>query len=263
MKQQFQLFCIALMFYTRIPIPFDTKYSDDKLNASTRFFPLIGYIVGGLSFCTYYILQFFLPLEISIIGAFIAGILITGAFHEDGLADFFDGFGGGWTKEKILDIMKDSRVGTYGMVATIIQLALKFYCLYLLIPLVEKCGILWIFMLFVTYHSIARFSAIQLCFLMNYVRDDEKSKAKPIAKKHSLKEIIGVYIFGLFPLICFSFLSPLLLVSLIPLTFIIFYFKKYLSKWIGGYTGDCLGALEQICEGIFLVTVLGLWKFIS
>ena len=263
MKHQFQLFLIALMFYTRIPIRMNIGYTDEKLNASTRYFPLIGYIVGMLSFIGFYLAHFILPIELAILSSFVVGILTTGAFHEDGLADFFDGFGGGWTTDKILDIMKDSRVGTYGMVATIVQLAVKFYALFHLINIMLPFGMEWIFLLFIIYHSLARFTAIQLCFLLDYVRLDETSKAKPIAKKQSWKEILGVYSFGLIPMIFLLIQFPIFIGVFIPIIFLIFYFKSYLKKWIGGYTGDCLGAIEQIAEGVILVSILALWKFIS
>ena len=263
MKRQFQLFLIAIMFYTRIPIRVNVAYTDEKLNASTRYFPLIGYVVGAISFIGFYLTQFILPIELAILASFIVGILTTGAFHEDGLADFFDGFGGGWTTEKILDIMKDSRVGTYGMVASLVQLAIKFYTLFYLVNMMLPFGMHWIFLLFIIYHSLARFTAIQLCFLLDYVRLDETSKAKPIAKKQSWKEILGVYIFGLFPVSILILQFPLFLGVFIPIMFLIFYFKSYLKQWIGGYTGDCLGAVEQIAEGVILLTILALWKYIS
>lgn len=263
MRRQIQLMFIALMFYTRIPVHFDVEYSDEKLNASTRYFPLIGYIVGGLSFIGFYLAQWVLPLELAVITSFLVGILVTGAFHEDGLADFFDGFGGGWTTAKILDIMKDSRVGTYGMVATILQLGIKYFALYALVQLLLPLGMYWIALLFVTYHSLARFTAIQLCFLLEYVRLDASSKAKPIAQKQTFKEVLGVYGFGLLPFMGWVYAFPVLICTLIPLVVLLLYFKGYLKKWIGGYTGDCLGAVEQVAEGLILVTFLALWKFIS
>ena len=263
MKRELELFWIALMFYTRIPIPFKIEYTDDKLNKATRYFPLIGYVVGLLSFITYFLLQFFLPSELSVIGSLVVGILTTGAFHEDGLADFFDGFGGGWTKDKILDIMKDSRVGTYGMVATIIQLAIKYYGLIFLIPIFRQFGILAVITLFVGYHSFARLAAISLSFVLDYVRDDEKSKAKPIAKKQTLTELFWVCIFGLFPFLLICSYSCYFLFSLLPILLVLLYFKNFLYKWIGGYTGDCLGAVEQICEAIFLLSLLAIWNYIS
>ena len=263
MKKELELFWIALMFYTRIPIPFKIEYSDDKLNKATRYFPLIGYVVGALSFITFYLLQFVLPLELSVIGSLVVGMLTTGAFHEDGLADFFDGFGGGWTKDKILDIMKDSRVGTYGMVATIIQLAIKYYGLIFLIPIFTQFGILAVFILFVGYHAFARLAAISLSFVLDSVRDDEKSKAKPIAKKQTKKELFWVCFFGLIPLFLICSYSVYFIFSIVPIFFVLLYFKNFLFKWIGGYTGDCLGAVEQICEAIFLISLLAIWNFIS
>lgn len=261
MKNQLHLLFTALMFYTRIPVPQILPYSDIDLNKSTRYFPLIGWMVGGLSFLGYYLLQYFFTTEISVIGALLIGILITGAFHEDGLADFFDGFGGGWTQERILDIMKDSRVGTYGMVATIFQLSIKFFALVELTKLFQHQ--LWILLLiFIVYHSLARASAIQLSFLLPYVREDETSKSKPIAKQFSVKEILGVVIFGLSPMILLLFNIPIYIFTLIPIIICIIYFYFYLNKWIGGYTGDCLGAVEQIVECIILLTFIALWKFI-
>lgn len=262
MKKELELFLIALMFYTRIPVSINLNYSDEKLNASTRYFPLIGYIVGALSFLGFYATQLVLPLEIAVIASFLIGILVTGAFHEDGLADFFDGFGGGWTPERILDIMKDSRVGTYGMVATILQLVLKYFALFYLIQTLIPYGYFYVFLIFIIYHSLARFAAIQLCFVLDYVRLDETSKSKPIAKKQTAKEIIGVYLFGLIPLMVLIYQFPILIFCLVPLLFLVVYFKYYLKKWIGGYTGDCLGAVEQIAEGLILLSILALWKFI-
>ena len=149
MKKQINLFWTALMFYTRIPCPTHINHSEDNLNKATRFFPFIGWIVGVISFIAYYLFQLILPIEIAIIFSLIAGILTTGAFHEDGFADFFDGFGGGWTKDKILKIMKDSRVGTYGMVASILLLALKFFTLLYLIPILQQQSIYWVLVLFI------------------------------------------------------------------------------------------------------------------
>ena len=261
MKRQIHLFLTAMMFYTRIPVPLFSHFSDNDLNASTRYFPLIGWIVGLLSFISYLVSRFFFSVEISIIISLIIGVLTTGAFHEDGLADFFDGFGGGWTQEKILEIMKDSRVGTYGMVATLFQLGIKFFALKELSILLQNDW--WILMLiFITYHSLARATAIQLSFVLPYVREDEKSKAKPIAKQHTHKETVGVLVFGLIPFLFLILKFPVLMIAFIPLVLLVFYFKYYLKKWINGYTGDCLGAIEQISECIILISFVALWKFI-
>ena len=101
-KEQLKIFLTAVMFYTRIPCPSYVDHSEEYLNKSTRHFPLIGIIVGFISFIVFWTSNLIFNIEISIVFSIAAGILITGAFHEDGLADTFDGFGGGWTKEKIL-----------------------------------------------------------------------------------------------------------------------------------------------------------------
>ncbi len=128
-KTEIQVFFTALMFYTRIPCPKWVNHDPELLNKATRYFPLIGWIVGGFCALVFYGASFYLSKEVSLILSFIVSILITGAFHEDGFADVCDGFGGGWTKEKILDIMKDSRVGAYGVIGIICLFLLKFYLL--------------------------------------------------------------------------------------------------------------------------------------
>jgi adenosylcobinamide-GDP ribazoletransferase len=189
--------------------------------------------------------------------------LVTGAFHEDGLADVYDGFGGGWTKAKILDIMKDSRVGAYGAVALVFLIGLKFYGLTNILLKMPEPNYFIIALLFITYHSLARLTAISIVFTAQYAREDETSKAKPIAKAHSNTEIIGAYIFGLMPLICLCICHWQFVIVLLPLAILYFYSKKYFNKWLDGYTGDCLGAVEQLAECICILTFVAVWKFIS
>src|SRR4051812_43461768 len=126
MKKELHIFFTALMFYTRIPCPKNIDHNPDYLNKATRYFPLIGWIVGSISFLAFYVSSLFLSIESAIILAIIASILTTGAFHEDGFADVCDGFGGGWTKEKILLIMKDSAIGAYGAIGLVLLFLLKF-----------------------------------------------------------------------------------------------------------------------------------------
>ena len=129
LQKEIRIFLTSLMFFTRVPIPSFKDYSEDDLNKCTRYFPLVGILVGSISFLAFYLSSLLFPTSISIAFSLLAGILVTGAFHEDGFADCFDGFGGGWSKSKILDIMKDSRLGTYGTVALIFLFLLKFYAL--------------------------------------------------------------------------------------------------------------------------------------
>lgn len=261
MKKELSIFLTAVMFYTRIPCPSWIDHSEDILNKSTRYFPIIGILVGSISFLTGWISSFLFPIEIAVILSLVASVLTTGAFHEDGFADFFDGFGGGWTQEKILDIMKDSRVGTYGMVATILQFGIKFFALLFIFQYTIDQPFL-LLAIFILTHMVARGTAIQISYLIPYVREDEKSKAKPIAKKHSKTNIVLTIIFGLLPILVMTFWTPWVLLLLLPLPIIIWYFSKYFTKWLGGYTGDCLGAVEQITEVVIFSCFTILWKFI-
>jgi adenosylcobinamide-GDP ribazoletransferase len=262
MREEIKIFFTALMFYTRIPCPKNIDHSPEYINKATRYFPLIGWIVGAISFFIFWLSSLLFDINIAVLFSLVAGVLVTGAFHEDGLADVFDGFGGGWSKSKILDIMKDSRVGAYGVIALIFLFALKFFSLSNLLLQIDKINYILIALIFISYHSLSRLTAINIVFTSQYSREDESSKAKPIAKVHSYKEIVGAYVFGLIPLVVLCIIQWKICFVIIPLTLLYFYSNHYFNKWIDGYTGDCLGAVEQIAECVCLLTFLALWKFI-
>jgi len=249
------------MFYTRIPCPKNITHHPDYLNKATRYFPFIGWIVGSISFLAFYLFSFFLSTEIAVILAIIASILTTGAFHEDGFADVCDGFGGGWTKEKILMIMKDSAIGAYGAIGLVLLFLLKFKLLSESILLFTN-NILLIFLLFISAHSLSRLAAISIIFTHEYSREDASSKSKPIAKQYTWKEVFGSFFFGLIPLLVFSYFDLKFLLAIIPVYITRYFLARYFQKWIDGYTGDCLGATQQVCEVVFYLSILFLWKFI-
>lgn len=266
MKKQLDIFFTAIMFYTRIPCPKHINHDPTYLNKATRFFPLIGWIVGAISFLVFLGTQYVLTPFIAVLFSMIAGILTTGAFHEDGFADVCDGFGGGWTKEKILKIMKDSAIGAYGAIGVVLLLLAKFLALFEIINRIPfHFGNRYVFVgfLFLVYHSVSRLNAISLSFTLSYVREDELSKSKPIAKAYSWVEVFGALFFGFLPLLVFSFMySPFFLLVIPVLVLVRAYMERYFTKWIGGYTGDCLGALEQLSEVATLLTIVSICKFI-
>ena len=219
--------------------------------------------MGSISFLAFYLFSLFLSIEIAVILAIIASILTTGAFHEDGFADVCDGFGGGWTKEKILLIMKDSAIGAYGAIGLVLLFLLKFKLLSEAILLfTDTKSYFLIFILFISAHALSRLAAISIIFTHQYSRDDASSKSKPIAKKHSWKEVFGAFFFGLLPLLALAYFQYKILFVLIPVFLARYFLARYFQKWIDGYTGDCLGATQQICEVIYYLSVLFLWKFI-
>lgn len=258
MKKQFHIFLTALMFYSRIPCPKTIDHHAEDLNKASRYFPLIGWIVGGISCLAYLLAESLFTTEIAVLLSMVVSVWTTGAFHEDGFADVCDGFGGGWTKEKILSIMKDSAIGAYGAIGIVLLLGLKFVSLKSLLP--DSRVPVWL--LFVTAHALSRFAAISIVFTHPYSREDTTSKSKPIALHYSWREVVGASLFGLLPLglmACYQWQSIGLLLPVIALRL---YLARYFQKWIDGYTGDCLGATQQLTELVFYLSVIALWKFI-
>lgn len=262
-KRELKIFFTALMFFSRIPCPKWVGHSEADLNKSTRYFPLIGWICGGVCFLTLYLSLLVFPVEISVILSMISGVLLTGAFHEDGFADVCDGFGGGWNRHKILEIMKDSRIGVYGAIGLVFLFLLKFFLLksLLTINIPGLSANISLLLLLVTAHAISRLTAISIMFSCEYAREDLESKVKPIAKGYTWKEVTGVFLFGLAPLLFIACYRVQVLLVIVPLLLIRLLMGAYFKKWIGGYTGDCLGATQQLSEIVFYLSMIALWKF--
>ncbi len=239
MHRELKILFTTIMFYTRIPVPKGVGFSDENLNRATRYFPLIGILVGGFGAITFMLAHTILSTTIAILISMILTILLTGAFHEDGFADFCDGFGGGYTKDKILDIMKDSRIGTYGTIALILILLSKFM-------LINEIRIDSIPIVFVSAHALSRLNPVILILSSRYVRQDDNSKSKPVGRKISFTTLLIALIFGLAPL----FMLPIVFIPFLVIlqVLILLVFRQYIHKKIGGYTGDVLGALQQLSE---------------
>ncbi|AXT55830.1 adenosylcobinamide-GDP ribazoletransferase [Aquimarina sp. MMG015] len=253
MKKEIHIFFTALMFFTRIPCPKWVNHDPGYLRKSSKYFPLVGILIGGIGASIFYGFSFLFSLEISLLLSMFSTIYATGAFHEDGFADVCDGFGGGWTKEKILLIMKDSRLGTYGTIGILLLLAIKFSALREIAPV-------YIPLIIISGHSLSRFIATTLIFTHPYVRDTEDSKAKPAAKSMSISMLMISAFFGIVPLV--FFLNPLVFLTLIPMYLSKMFLAAKFKKWIGGQTGDCAGAVQQLSEVVFYLSILALWKYI-
>lgn len=272
MHEQLRIFFTALMFYTRIPCPVWVDHAPEYINKATRFFPLIGWIVGGIGAGIFYATSLLVPYTIALLLSMIATILATGAFHEDGFADVCDAFGGGWSKEQILRIMKDSRLGTYGTVGLILMLAMK----YLLYTELIRYGFPVIMVMMISAHTVSRVVPVYIIFTQEYARDndqetDGKIIAKPVAQHMSLVELLTATAWGIIPfsLLCvmltdmYSLPSVLILAGccLIALLLIFYRSTRYFTRWIGGYTGDCLGAVQQVSEVALYLVFLALARY--
>lgn len=252
-KRESAYFYTALQFYTRIPIPSTVQFTEENQAHSSRYFPLIGIIIGVLSALSFYLFKLaFDPLLALLLSLFVS-VLLTGALHEDGLADVCDGFGGGNTKEKILEIMRDSRIGTYGLIGLLLAITIKVSALnefaLLDIPFMIICG-----------HSISRFAAISFLYTHEYSGTGGVTKSESITKKITKTDLVIAAVFGILPLLCF--LNPWIFLVIIPVYLSRLLLASMFVKWIGGFTGDCLGATQQVTEIIFYLSAIIVLRFL-
>ncbi len=253
-QREKHLLYTALMFYTRIPVPADTPYSPELLNQSRKYFTTIGLIIGVIGITTFALSNTLLPPAVAVLLSMIACVLATGAFHEDGFADSCDALGGGWQPEQILTIMKDSRIGTYGTVGLIAVLGLKYA---LLLSLLDYGLLSWCLCV-IAAHSVSRLHSSRLIKHYDYVQDIDKSKVKPIADAPltGSSERFSMMV-GLVPCGALLFQSALTVaVALLFTWWLSERFMAYCQKRVGGYTGDILGAVQQITEVGFLIACL-------
>jgi adenosylcobinamide-GDP ribazoletransferase len=249
-------------------VPRSIGHEPEYLNKAPKYFPLVGWIVGGWSALTFLLFAKLVSSDIGILASIIAGILLTGAFHEDGFADVCDGFGGGWTKEKILLIMKDSRVGAFGVIGLITILAAKFLLLRELPSFTPELNgpsrlIFYNYRYFigavVVAHSLSRLMPLIAIQWSDNVTDPEHSKSKPVTSRRlSMAELILAALLGILPLVFFPWQFSLVI---LPAACTAYEMIKYFRKWIGGYTGDCLGAIQQVTELTIYLGWVIVWRY--
>jgi adenosylcobinamide-GDP ribazoletransferase len=243
LQNQWHYFLTAVMFFTRVPISL-SNFDNSDLNKATRYFPLVGILVGAVGALVFWLSNILLPLEVALLISMASTILLTGAFHEDGLADAIDGLGGGWSKEQVLTIMVDSRIGSYGAIGLVMVLLTKYQALsyqtVTLIPVTLIAG-----------NALSRLCAVLVMFTQSYVKAEGKSK--PLATKLNITELIIATFFGIAPM---AFLEIKLLSALVPVAIVWLWFSAKIKSRIGGYTGDCLGAMQQLTEIAFYVGLL-------
>lgn len=249
---QLMLFFNASVFLTRFPAPQWVFFRPKLLELSAVYFPLVGTCVGLLGAILYAFLVMFFPVAISLALTMAACIYATGAFHEDGWADTCDALGGGYSPAAIKRIMKDSRLGTYGVVGIVGMLGIKF--LALLTLSVSTSELLIVFVLGQTY---SRWLALTVMWQLPYVQDEAGSKSKPLASAITHKTLLrsSAPLFILIPCFCGVFFSQGgFFALLIALGFGYVgreYLMRKLRQTLGGFTGDGLGAVQQFSEVLF------------
>ena len=248
---QVRLFFIALQFFTRVPIPGWVGFEAAWLQHASRYFPLVGLLVATAVVLVYGAAAWLWPAPVAVLLSTAAGLYLTGAFHEDGLADMCDGFGGGHTRERIMEIMKDSRIGSYGAVALVVTLGLKCTTLSLLAP-GQAIGALLL------AHPLSRLAAVSLIRSASYARD--AGKAKPMAQEMQAGEFLIATACALLPAVALGASGllawPVIGAALLASAIVAWWLRALFLRHIGGYTGDCLGAVQQVSEVAIYVWVL-------
>ncbi|WP_420474057.1 adenosylcobinamide-GDP ribazoletransferase [Noviherbaspirillum sp. ST9] len=248
---QVRLFFIAVQFFTRLPIPRWVGFEVDWLHQASRYFPAVGVVVGVAVSAVYALAQMVWPPVVAVLLSMAAGIYLTGAFHEDGFADACDGLGGGVTKQRVLEIMTDSRIGAYGAIGIGLLLGLKCATLSGL-PVQVAIGSLLL------AHPLSRLAATVLIWKLDYVKQEGKSK--PLAQRMSNFEfaIASVTVLAVLMVIVSTGLlswSALAAGTALAALSAGWLARKCIRR-LGGYTGDCLGAIQQLSEVAFYLGVL-------
>ena len=238
----------AFIFYSRIPLP--SSWFSAKTSHCSRYFSLVGWLVGGVSVGIWLLAQMMfsdssgtlseVSLPIAILLGMIAAVLLTGALHEDGFADTCDGFGGGWSPEERLRIMKDSRIGTYGALGLVFLLLLKFFVLLQ----IETAILPWVWF---AGNTLSRFVSISQLQILAYIQDAAKSKSGPMTEFSGVDLIVNA-VFGLLPML---FIGNQVSVALPAVVIVWWFLLMYFKRKLGGVTGDCQGATQQLSEVVF------------
>lgn len=238
----------AFIFFTRLPlwrIP-AFRLSAEYYKQVINYWAVTGLLTGTLMSGILWLSNLVLPYPVVVIMALVSRVLLTGALHEDGLADFMDGFGGGTDKERILAIMKDSHIGTYGVLGLVFYFLLSFSLLSNFTP-TTACIVI------IIADPLCKLISSQITRFLPYARTSETSKSKQVYDKISPKSFIISCICGLLPLGLIPDLKWLAAIMFPTIVFIIMI--QFLKKKIGGYTGDCCGATFLLCELSFYIGI--------
>ena len=262
MRYQLELFFTALGFFTRLPVPAWVPWSPQRLTDAGRYLPLVGWVVGAIAALSVLGFALILPPSLAVLLSMALTVRITGAFHEDGFADSCDGLGGGWDKEQVLAIMKDSRIGSYGTIGMVLMLLAKAAALMELAapsavaplaglaasvppadPLPPGVGVA---LALLVAHPLSRLAATVVMHRLPYVRADDSAKSAAVARPLAPAELALAATCGLLPLLLLPPAGAFcaLLAAMVATTWT----ARLFLRRLGGYTGDLLGATQQASE---------------
>ena len=235
---EIRLLLTAVQYFTRIRVPAWVGHAPERLTGAVRYFPAIGLVVGASGAAVMWLAALGLPAPLPAILSTAVTVLMTGAIHEDGLADTCDGLGGGATRERVLEIMKDPRIGVFGAIALILMLLLKIATLSLL-PLWTAMAAL------VAAHAFSRFCAVLVIFAGRYVGSADRSRSAPVVERVQMGDVLVAALFGLPALVL---CGPRVVIAIVVALVLVGLLTRLCVQKIGGYTGDTLGATQQVAE---------------
>ncbi|MCC6202782.1 MAG: adenosylcobinamide-GDP ribazoletransferase [Gammaproteobacteria bacterium] len=239
---------LAFSYFTRLPVAGWARFSEDALSRAAGWLPLVGWVTGGIGAAVLYLASMFLPRDAAILLALAAALVVTGAFHEDGLADTADGFGPVGDRDKALAAMKDSRLGSFGVLALGLTLALKFCALRASPDVAFAAGAL------IVAHALSRLPPICVIATHSYVTQ-ATSRARLVAQRLPRGNWLPALAGALLPPILLV-APPRLLLIACCLAALSVAFTFACRQRFGGYTGDTLGALQQLGETTVLLALV-------
>jgi adenosylcobinamide-GDP ribazoletransferase len=257
---ELRLVGVALQFLTRVPLPRSLRFEPAWLHASARHFPLVGAAVGAMGAAVLWGAALWWPLPVAVLLAMSAAVLLTGGFHEDGLADTCDALGGAVDRERALEIMKDSRLGSYGALGLVLVLALKAAALW---GLAQRGMAMAAVPAWLLAHAASRAAAVALLHALPYAGDAAHAKAKPMAQQVGRGSLaMAIAWVALLALSLRAVLGPQgtlpLLAALAGVAVTALVCAGWFRRRLGGYTGDTLGATQQLAEATALLGWLAL-----
>jgi adenosylcobinamide-GDP ribazoletransferase len=234
---EFRLFRVALMYFTRIPVGEIKHFKAADIKHAARYFPWVGALIGLINAVIYMISVLIFDQSIAVLLAMTASFLLTGCLHEGGLADTIDGFLGGYNTQQKLEKIKDSRQSSYGVVALWASLTLKWLLLSRLDPVTVP-------LVLITGHTFSRFIPVLMIKVLTYVREEDH-KDKPVAARITWRDIVMSSLIML-PIFVLSLTKSLIIIAVLLAGFLLF--ARMTKRQIGGYTGHVLGASQQMSE---------------
>lgn len=256
LRREFVRLLLAVGFLTRLPVPGNLPWSVGEQARAAGYFPLVGLLIGGGCAGAYALAVQLWPPTIAVLCAMATGALLTGALHEDGWADACDGLGGASTRERALEIMKDSRIGSFGTIGLLLMLLTKLHALSTL----AEAGPWQLGLAFGSAHALSRLVPVVLIHTLPYARPSGEAKSTAVSLGPGKRGLVLALLSGTLPLLAWP---PATAIAMLTTTLLLTLAgARYLLRRLGGYTGDCLGAMQQICELAIYLCALATWNSI-